>query len=68
MWRQFENLHYQVKIGVLDQRQAKLDQVAQAVLSGPSDFWERMQEQDYMETDLRESMERVYERTQRETR
>ena len=70
MWRQLENLHYQVKIGVLDQRQAKLDQVAEAILSGPSDLWERMKEQDYVEADLRELMVRVYEQmnSQRETR
>ena len=39
MWRQLENLYYQVKIGVLDAQQARLKQVARTVVSSQSGWW-----------------------------
>jgi len=63
IWRQMENLHYQVEIGVLDAQQARLKQVARAVLSSgiQPDWWEKQQPQRDDNIELREYLDAVYQ-------
>ena len=60
-WRQVENLHYQIEIGVLEPEQARLGQVVYTLFSyAQTGWWARPRERP-MDPELRSYMDRVSE-------